>query len=124
MLADIEIPALAFKTSAFKSPSPNHCGSVVDREGSRMRMRCIGDELEMRGEVTKEADGLRVRTAAGYFGANPPNYPRLMTTHETVLPLRCGATVKFEAHVLPDFDDPDFQKRAGFFRDLDVYDSF
>jgi len=125
MLGDVEIPALGFKVSAFESPSPNECGSVVDRDGSRLRLRCIGDEFEMRGEVTKEADGLRVRTAAGDFGANhPTNYPRFATTHDTVVALRCGATVKFEPHRLTDFYDPDFQTQSGFFRDLDVYDSY
>lgn len=118
MVAAIAIPALGFTRPVFDSAAPDVCGSTVDRDGSRMLIRCKGDLTEARAEVVREEAGLRVRVASGYFGPMPGGHGNGPSLDERFVPMRCGANVTFEPHNLSDWEAPPAVPPAGFFREV------
>ena len=118
MRAILVVPAMGVHDDVFDSPSPNVCASTVDQDGERMRLRCVGDLVETRGEVVRESGGVRIRVTSGYFGRMPPGSPPGWVLQEKFLPTRCGARVLFGPHTLSDSDPAARSDDPGFYREL------
>lgn len=123
MTASLSIPALGFTDTIFQSPSPNVCSSVVDTAGARLRLRCVGDLTETRGEVVREDAGIRLRVTSGYFGLMARKDEKGWSLEEKLVVTRCGAKVRFEPHSLSDWAQQPHIERPEFFMGLEEIES-